>query len=102
MGNKLKFKHKLALAFMFMTGLMAPIFRKTIYHHIPVAPGEPYGLGDVLELVIGLFTVLICLLGLSLGTIFLFLPKLKDPSLGKLYLIFSSLAFLIFFGFHYL
>jgi hypothetical protein len=40
------------------------LFRGTLYHRLPVAPGEPYGLGDIIELLI-YFT----LIGTSLCTL---------------------------------
>ncbi len=40
------------------------LFRGTLYHRLPVAPGEPYGLGDIIELLF-YFT----LIGTSLCTL---------------------------------
>lgn len=49
-------------------GLMAGglIYRSTLYHHLPVARGEPYGVGDVLDLLI--YFALLGTSALTLGT----------------------------------
>lgn len=51
------------------------LFRGTLYHRLPVAAGDPYGLGDIIELLI--YFVLI---GTSLCTLLLALVVIARPA----------------------
>ena len=58
-----------------LTGLL---FRATFYWDFPVHPGDPYGLGDIIEMAI--YMVLLCVAGftLVLSCVVLALPKCRN------------------------
>ena len=48
-----------------ITGLVVVlVFRFAVYRHMYIAPGDPYGISDIVELLLGLG--LMCVLGISL------------------------------------
>lgn len=44
-------------------------FRAFVYPHIPVAPGEPYGLSDIVELLLGLALIIALVLAAILAVV---------------------------------
>lgn len=54
------------------------LFRATLYWTIPVAPGEPYGLGDVLEWLIGITLVGTSVIAIGLAALFAAIRRLRD------------------------
>lgn len=53
----------------------ALIYRATIYSRIPLAPGDPYGIADVLEFGFGLVLLGIALACVLAGTLLLVVPR---------------------------
>ena len=58
------------------------LYRATVYWKIPVSPGDPYGLGDVIELF--WFVALLVLAGITLmfSAVIAFVPQLRNARLA--------------------
>lgn len=64
---------------MIFLSVLALIYRATFYWQIPVVPGEPYGLGDIIQLLLFASILLLFLLTLMTSLIcLLFWPKGKQ------------------------
>lgn len=63
------------------------VFRATLYWHLPVAPGEPYGIADLLEFLLGLCLLFFAALAIGLGVILILDRRLGLRRHGVLLLI---------------
>ncbi|MEM7254010.1 MAG: hypothetical protein AAF493_21535 [Pseudomonadota bacterium] len=78
----------------------ALIYRATVYWKIPVAPGEPYGLGDLIDFGLGLLVFLIacicaaCGVGISMTAP----PDIKPQAYRPLFIGMGS--FLLYYFLH--
>ncbi len=80
--------------------LFGLIFRATFYWILPVAPGEPVGIADVLELFI-YFTILgMAGLNILLGLLMLVIPAWRDVRLAIISLIVSVVMPPLYFILH--
>ncbi len=80
--------------------LFGLIFRATLYWTLPVAPGEPYGIADILELII-YFTILgMASLNVIVGLILLLVPNWRDIRLAVIALIVSLIMPPLYFMLH--
>ncbi len=66
------------LASLFIIGIIGPIFRLTLYPHIPVHPGNAYGIADIVEYFLGCILAGCCLLSISFGIIGGIIPKWRS------------------------
>ncbi len=53
------------------------VFRSTLYWSFSVAQGEPYGSGDIIEMLLALLLILSSFLGLIYTLILLLVPKYR-------------------------
>jgi len=80
--------------------LFGLIFRATFYWTLPVSPGEPYGIADVLELII-YFTILgMAGLNILLGLLMLMVTAWRDIRLAVIALIVSLIMPPLYFMLH--
>lgn len=74
-------------------------YRSTYYWVIPVAPGDPYGVGDVLGLIVGMSLVVVSGSCVILGLGLLAFPGLNGRRHGFISIL---VAVASFFGYYYL
>ncbi len=85
------------LVLMVLFGL---IFRATLYWTLPVEPGEPVGVGDILELVIYFTILALAGLNIILALLTLMVPNWRDVRLAIIALIVSLVMPPLFFMLH--
>ena len=69
--------------------LFGLIFRATLWWVIPVAPNEPYGLGDVIELAIYFLILAIAAFSLLWALALFVIPAIRDLKLGVILFVVS-------------
>jgi len=79
-----------------LLGALGLLFRATLYWSLPVAPGDPYGIADVIELLNGyLLMGLSCAL-IPVGLVLIIKRSVRSPRLGVACL---ALAASVLFGY---
>ena len=63
------------------------IFRATLYWKLPVLPGEPAGIGDVIELLIYFAVLLFAALSMLFGILLLAIPSWRNAKLAAAILV---------------
>jgi len=86
-----------ACALLFIGGLA---FRATLYPRLPVAPGEAYGLADIIEYGIGMLLLVAAASGFALGVLLIVLRRFALVRLGVVLLVFSLAAALAYRPLH--
>jgi len=71
MERKLNKRLAFCITLVYLIAILGLIYRFQIYKQIPVSIGEPYGLGDIIDLLFAVIVVVIwcCALILSVGVI---------------------------------
>ena len=80
--------------------IVALIFRATLYWWLPVAPGEPAGGGDVIELLLFFGILLVATITLVIGLLLMIVPAWRDMRLGIVVLIISLISPPMYFMLH--
>lgn len=57
--------------------ILGVVYRATYYWKIPVAPGEPYGVGDVIDFFFAVLVLMAAGTCLALGFVLLVFPRLQ-------------------------
>ncbi|HEX4924772.1 MAG TPA: hypothetical protein VFV50_11830 [Bdellovibrionales bacterium] len=55
-----------------------PFFRLAIYHKLPVTPGNPVGLGDIIEVMIYSILILLCFISICGAILHAVVPSMRD------------------------
>ncbi len=80
--------------------IAALIFRATLYWWLPVAPGEPAGGGDVIELLLFFGILLVATVTMVIGLLLMIVPAWRDMRLGIVVLIISLISPPLYFILH--
>jgi len=80
--------------------LVALLFRATLYWSIPVADDEPYGGGDILEIILFLLIILFSLAAALYATILAVVPKLREKKYILRLLLVGALVPMLYFILH--
>jgi len=74
----MRFWQKLLVAMAVLLPIFALLYRSTLYWKIPVAPGDPYGLGDIIDAGFGLLVVAGSGLALIGAVVTLVVPRYRS------------------------
>lgn len=80
--------------------IVALIFRATLHWWLPVAPGESYGGGDVIELLLFAGILLVATITMIIGLLLMIVPAWREMRLGIAVLIISLLSPPMYFMLH--
>ena len=84
-----------------LVALVALVFRSTWYWKIPVAPGEPYGVGDLIDFGLGLATFVICSACAASAVLLITMTPTKDRTSAPYRAMFVGMgAFLLYYFLH--
>ncbi len=86
--EKLTKAHKVLLLIPLVLYVLGIIFRQTLYWKLPVAPGDAYGIADILEVIFFFLILLACGIDFIFGLVLIF-KKSTATEIGIIFLVWS-------------
>ena len=80
--------------------VFALLYRATMYWHLPIATGEAYGLGDLLDFGLALALFLICILCAAAGVALSTKPDPEQHRLAFRPVLVGILSFVVYYFLH--